>query len=73
MLLLCSTGGGACRLVMLVMLWGIDTKPGPLTELTLSPGIVLFSVVIVRLYVAANVVIKPSNIVRVRISCEKAS
>ena len=65
--------GRACRLLLLFMLWGNDTKPGLLTEVTLSPGIVLFSVVIVRLYVAANVVIKPSKIVRVRISCEKAS
>ena len=38
-----------------------------------SPGIVLLNVVMVKLYVAANMVIKASNIISVRISGEKAS
>ena len=50
---------------MLVLLGEREKILETLSEISLSPGIVSSSVVDVRLYVAANAVIKPSNIIGV--------
>ena len=59
--------GRACRLAMSVLLSEREKILDELSEVSLSPDIMSTGVVEVRLYVAANTVIKPSNIIGVRI------
>ena len=58
---------------MLVLLWEKCTECMAWFESKSSPGIVVLNVVMVRLYVAANMVIKPNNIGSVRIAGEEAN
>ena len=60
-------GGRACRLAMSVLLSEREKILDVLSEVSLSPAIMSTGVVEVRLYVAANTVIMPSNIIGVRI------